>query len=125
MLADNIHDPEDWIVVLYERIAALERERSGARGLCWANHPDYAEGKDPPWPDDLHTADVVEKHLARALWSEISEQDETIARLREAIRERNEKIFKSHEITFTYYGGCKCEICEEHRRATAEEKNDG
>lgn len=58
MLADNIHDPEDWIVVLYERIAALEQEREVLRGTLFR-----AEGVIEAYAPDSPVLDAIDRAL--------------------------------------------------------------
>lgn len=33
-----------------------------------------------------------------------------------------EQVFRLHEITFTYYGGCKCKVCDSYRARTEGER---
>lgn len=49
----------------------LEREATVAqlRQVC----DDFGDNE---WPDGLHLADVIEKHLARHLWQDAKEGDE-------------------------------------------------
>jgi len=74
----------------------------------YVRYSDYAALEE-----ERDQADEVSRENIRQ-WREYKAE---VERLRAAIAERNEMIFKKHEITFTYYGGCKCDICEEHRRA--------
>ena len=45
-------------------------------------------------------------------------------RVAELEQERNalrQQIFKMHEVTFTYYGGCRCKVCDAHRESTKDD----
>lgn len=50
-------------------VVQLEETRAALRDVC-------AEHGDNDWPDDLHLADVVEKHLGRHLDADMEDEDE-------------------------------------------------
>lgn len=45
---------------------------------------------DNDWPDNLHLADIIEKHLARSAYEEVRVAREKLARLAKTIRRMTE-----------------------------------
>lgn len=61
----------------------LRREREAAVAMLRVECAAY---DDNDWPDNLHLADIIEKHLARSAYEEVRSARERYARLEAAMQ---------------------------------------
>lgn len=72
-----------WLEEVMQERDRLRREREVAVAMLRIKCAAY---DDNAWPDNLHLADIIEKHLARSAYEEVRSARERYARLEAAMR---------------------------------------